>query len=38
VRGLLGEIDGNSVLSFEEHPEAIEWHQSENAREGVASG
>jgi hypothetical protein len=32
VRDLLGRIDGNSVLSFDEHPEALEWHQSQNAR------
>jgi hypothetical protein len=31
VRDLLADFEG-SILSFEEAPEALEWHQSENAR------
>jgi Meiotically up-regulated gene 113/Domain of unknown function (DUF4041) len=31
VRDLLADFEGN-ILSFEETPEALEWHQSENAR------
>jgi hypothetical protein len=32
VRDLLGQFEGNHLLSFEETPEALEWHQSENTR------
>jgi hypothetical protein len=32
VRGILAGLDGNSVLSFEEQPEALEWRQSQNLR------
>jgi hypothetical protein len=31
VRDLLKQFEGN-LLSFEENPEALEWHQSENTR------
>ena len=32
IRDLLATIEGNNLLSFEEHPEAVEWHQSKNSR------
>ena len=32
VRDLLKQFEGNHLLSFEENPEAVEWHQSENTR------
>lgn len=32
VRDLLAQFEGNHLLSFEESPEALEWHQSENTR------
>ena len=40
VRDILAGLDGNSVLSFEEQPEALEWRQSQNLRrgEGVGAG
>jgi hypothetical protein len=34
VRGILAGLDGNSVLSFEEQPEALEWRQSQDLRRG----
>jgi len=32
VRDALARIDGNALLTYEETPEALEWHQSENMR------
>jgi Skp family chaperone for outer membrane proteins len=32
VRDILAGVEGPNLLSFEEHPEALEWHQSENTR------
>jgi Meiotically Up-regulated Gene 113 (MUG113) protein len=32
VRDVLSRLDGNSVLTFTEEPEALEWRQSENLR------
>ena len=32
VKELLGLFETNSLLSYEEVPEAVEWHQSENIR------
>lgn len=32
VRDLLDRVAGSTVLTFDERPEALEWHQSENAR------
>lgn len=32
VRDLLKRFEGSQLLSFEEEPEAVEWHQSENTR------
>ncbi len=36
VRDILAAIEGPNLLSFDEHPEALEWHQSENTRTGSA--
>jgi hypothetical protein len=38
VRDVLARLDGNSVLSFTEQSEALEWHQSENMRPGPVAG
>lgn len=38
VRTLLHEFEGNHLLSFEEAPEAVEWHQSENTRRSSGEG
>ncbi len=38
VRDKLAQVDGNSLLTFEEHPEALEWHQSENLRSPPGAG
>jgi hypothetical protein len=32
VREALARIDGNALLTYDEIPEALEWHQSENMR------
>jgi hypothetical protein len=32
VKEALATIDGNALLSYDEAPEALEWHQSENIR------
>jgi hypothetical protein len=37
VRDLLTRLDRNSVLSFDEHAEALEWRQSENIRPAVTA-
>lgn len=38
VRDALAQIDGNALLAYEEVPEALEWHQSENLRSPDPSG
>jgi Domain of unknown function (DUF4041)/T5orf172 domain/Protein of unknown function (DUF2510) len=37
VRDLLAQLEGSNLLSFEERPEAVEWHQSENTRRAQAA-
>lgn len=38
VRDLLTQFEGNHLLSFDEAPEAVEWHQSENTRKRPTDG